>query len=553
MLLLSRREEDRRERMVLLAFVAATGQPVDTTALAAGLGQAHLWDLRALWGGAVWTLAYEPKGDLSLYQIAAAGTSTLVAGATNLPWNGQQFRMQPQTVAAVAPGTVWMAHDYTGVARLRDGKLQQFRYDRDGSPAVCQALAISRAGVVYAGGPVLYAYNLGTSLTGAPRPEPRPSVELGEPVWVYRSKDTYIGQAWPVADLVLHNPGGPMLTALGASDGRLRYTVSLREEGTNLAYMVPGPGATQFTVALPDRLQTHTAADGQLLQTVLGQRDHHVSPLPLGEDFMVVPATGGQTLVRWGPAGQARWTRPLDGYPLRPPVVCGPLLLLQIRARGGHRPGTVALNGDSGDVVWRDVTDADGAGLVVDDGGTTCFETASFGTPTTIEAWVVARQTRTGAVRWHYRHPGTTAAHAPVFDPAGERLYVALADGTVLCLESVGGTRCWQTTLPASPRPADPDRYAPYANSVLLAPGVVCVVDCLRELHVLAADTGKVLARFGLAPHREWQGVWLGRERLQVTPWFSGDLLVVPRQKSIAAYRLPPAVRAPPRAPGAGP
>ncbi len=523
-------------------FDIFTGRRVDTQKINQSLGDSSVYDLFSTPDGDVWVMAHDRAlASYVLYRIRPDGTTALVPDTAGIPWDNHQFTHSPRSVLMRRHGAVWFASHDIGVFCLTDGIIRQFDHRTDGSPAACEVLLQGRNGVVYAGSENgLYAYNNGRSLTGAAPTEPTPTVKMPASAWrhVIASSDR-LRAAWYVNDMVVFvSRHGRTLTALNAADGGVRFSIPLSDDDVEQAWVTAGSDKTELTICLRDRTCAIDAATGTILRNLETKRDRRLAPIAVGNDYILVKQYRGSTVSRVKASGEDVWTRPLSGYVMTHPSAFGPLLLVQTRQGSYGGQASHGIDGNSGELLWSDIVNAYGAGTAFADDATYCVESDSYLAPDTTEAWLIARDPRTGVRRWHYRKPGTTVGHAPLVDRAKDRVYGALCNGTIVCLNGVTGEPVWETLLPEPPVSAPAASYEPYVSCMLLSSATVAILAADQMLYLVNTKDGSLLHRIALTEDTIMHGKWVGVPPVIAGPWLAGKVLIIATESGITAYSL---------------
>ena len=266
-----------------------------------------------------------------------------------------------------------------------------------------------------------------------------------------------------------------------------------------------------------------------------GKHNLRIGPIIVDDDYILVPTYRSSSVSRVGPSGESLWTCELPGYLMTHPSAFGRFLLVQTRDGGRASCG---IDIDTGKLLWKDTTNAYGAGTDFGDDARYCVETDCFLSPETTEAWVIARDPRTGERLWHYRKSGTTVDNAPVVDPARNRVYAVFRDGTVVCLDGKDGACLWQAHLPQPPVAATAASYGPYHSWMSLTHGFLAVADESQLFYLLDPLTGRILHRLAVTDDIIRYGKRAGTTPLCALPWIIDDLLVVPAENGVFAYAL---------------
>lgn len=520
----------------------ATGRLSDSHTINQTLGKRPVYDLFSTPDGHMWVLAFDPAlGSYVLFLIRPDGTASLRAETAGIPWDNHQFSQSPRSALQDQHGALWFASSDIGVYYLKEGRIHQFDSRIDNSPIDCRVLLQDRKGTIFAGAnDGLYAYNKGVSLTGRALQPLVPVSTLDFPVWKYRlSGSDRLHRAWRIGGLiVLLLRHENELTAIDPLDGSVRFSVPLSDTEVKDAWVTQGGSQGELTLCLKDRLLGIDIETGTVLRTLECAWDPRIAPVAAGDDYILVKQYRGRGIYRVKPSGIDEWTCPLSGYVMTHPSTFGSLLLLQTRGDSYGKQATMGLNSDTGKALWNDPLDAYGAGTAFAVDGRYCVETACYLAPKTTEAWLIARNPRTGERLWHYRKSGTTVEHAPLLDPAGDRIYSTLGNGTILCLDGTDGTVVWETILPQAPARAPGASYWPYASCMLRAEETLAVVTVDGLLYLVDTVKGKVYRRIQLTEDTIRHGKRAGSQSLIAGPWIDGNLLIIPANNGVAAYSL---------------
>jgi outer membrane protein assembly factor BamB len=342
-----------------------------------------------------------------------------------------------------------------------------------------------------------------------------------------------------VNGLVLYVSGyGDALTALGAEDGGVRFSIPVLRDDVDSVFVAPGGNKGEITVCLRGRVIAVDAGSGAVLRSMECKRDRRIAPIARGDGYILVKQYRGDTVSRVSRAGEDAWTCRLPGYVMTHPSTFGPWLLLQTRQGSYGGQASLGIDANTGEQLWSDTVNAYGAGIAFADDAKYCVESDSYLAPDTTEAWLIARDPGTGARRWHYRKPGTTVEHAPLIDTTNDRVYAALGSGTIVCLDGASGAPVWETVLPQSPARAPAADYEPYASCMSLSAGVLTVVAADQMLYFIRAADGRVGQRIALTEDTIRHGKRAGSPRLIAGPWIAGQLLIVSTERGITAHSL---------------
>lgn len=528
-------------------FEVETGRPFDTTAIAGSLGGRVLHDMTSTPDGSVWiiTSGPAPRRGGELIRLAPDGTVASIKSADTIRWGASDpFLHKPAPALMDERGGVWFATWSMACYVDPANTLHRFDHRWDNSPKVCRSLVQDTEGVIYAAGTAgLYAYTQGRSLTGRPPPPPVPMFDPGSPAWVHGvPPDDGLGMAWQIRDLVFYatRRGGEII-AIDPRDGSQRFRIAGEtRRPSQKTWVAAGPDPAHLLICVGDRILTVDARTGAIVRTLQTNRDPRIAPVPIGDDLALVRQARGQSISRVTPAGIDAWTCTLSGYLQGHPSAHGSLLLAQTRQGSYGGQATHAVDLATGAKLWSDVVEAYGAGTAFADGARYCVEADSMMSPDAIEAWLIAREPRSGHRLWHYRKAGTTIDQAPWIDAGNDRVYAVLRNGTVVCLDGADGSPLWESRLPANAASAPGASYQPYHSCASSSDGWISVAAEDDLLYLLDTATGAIRWRIDLTASTAPAGnAFVPRPQIVAAPWIAGGRLLIATEYAILAYRLP--------------
>lgn len=359
------------------------------------------------------------------------------------------------------------------------------------------------------------------------------------PAWKRRlSGDDWLARVWYVDDLLLFvSMHGSGIQALDPRTGRTRFSIPASRGQIGSLWVSHGSRDGRLTACLSDRILVVESASGATARSVPCKRDHRIAPAPIEEDFVLVSQYQSTSLERVDALGSRSWTCRLPGYVMTHPSVCGSLLMVQTRGSSYGGQATSGVDLETGKVLWSETVNAYGCGVVLADDARYSVEGDMWLAPNATEGRLICREPRTGTARWTYRKPQTTLSHTPVLDPVTDRVYAVLDDGTVVCVDGECGKTLWEQALPDRPLRALNTSHYPYQSCLSLHDGLLLLTSSDATLYVLDVQTGEIRERIALTKDTFRHGARARREELVAAPWMVGDLLIVPSESGISAYK----------------
>lgn len=282
-----------------------------------------------------------------------------------------------------------------------------------------------------------------------------------------------------VADGTGYVVGRTSITAFDAESGSEEwvYEVGLTDGGSaptvvgDTIFATPGDG---YAYAL--------STDGDFLwseQLTAGNGTSRLTPRPVGETVVV----GDQRQVAGlaADSGEREWSRTVPGNGITGIVTDGERVYVSSFTSSADDPTVLALDGASGETVWRKGSQLNGAhGPAVVD-GTVYAGGYRQGTP------LFALDAETGNTVWN--EPVSAAIRT---SPAvgASTVYVADLDGTLHAVDRENGTHRWQTEL----RAGAVDTTPPNSSAPALVDGRIYVGTLAGQMVVVDAEDGAVLS-----------------------------------------------------------
>lgn len=533
-------------------FRLADGALVDTSGINRLVRRDDkLQRLLSLPGGTVLLLVYTPAEDCQrVYRITPDGKVEEAVAARGLPREGRlDYRRRPQPL--VEPGgRVWFPSESAGVSSLEGDRFRQFDCRTDGSPFCAEGFALGLDGVLYAvGDRRLYAYNQGTSVSGASRPGNCLVASLGDEIWhvrmsagasLYDAKRFGTAAAGWVAD-----PEGRKLLGLDLAREQVGVQIPLAKEADT--YRLPGPGRVPAEMAVCSEsalafLETATGKTVKTLPGGPGDRDPS-PPLLLPEHRLLWLGKGRRWLACYTEAGEFAWQFPENGdkgEALQPYLVPGGHLLVQ-GSNWGDKPGSLyAVAPDTGTCLWQTPARCDAISLMATDDGAYVVTVRRDSRKTDADFWLACWLVESGRKVWEYNRPNVGLYQTPVYDPGSQRVCAYFDDGAVICFDVRDGKPRWKRQLALWPLTSRPRNWSPqFSDSLQQSPGMVLATDRAGVATVLSIYTGAVLARYDLGVDDVSGDKRTARTLPLVPPWLVGEQLVVCHPSAIRALPFP--------------
>ncbi|MCK5802120.1 MAG: PQQ-binding-like beta-propeller repeat protein [Lentisphaeria bacterium] len=562
----------------LWGFNPRTGESIELPPPMRAPRGTNIRDLVSLPDGTVLVLAknYGLRCN-ALQRLAVDGSMQWLKETASLPLGNSLFSNQSTGILLATDGTLWLAGRDPDVLCLRSGKIHQFDQRVDLSPFRTTQVATDATGVVYtAGDDHLYAYNLGTSLTGLPRPKARRISSPGREQWrVVQKPHVALKRLARVGDLALLCPDASRnqfrVQAVDLGNGKERFSLPMTR-GDWLRFTAgPGNGPGEATLHLKDRLHVLSATTGETLRTVSFPNGNPRRPRPLAlaggrfllshhnERFSCVAGNGNEI---W------RLGKEELGQVLLPPVAGANVIVVETIWPDMSRSYVSGIDANSGALLWSESVDGLGQGIALADdashfvmattgdsaqapegsdghreisisigeaGAVTTTKWVGTHTP---EGRLTCRDSRTGKILWVHRQQGVPPAGPPVIDHAAGRIFSYARDGSVLCLDGKSGKLLWRTMLPQPP--------LDWHSLLFMRPhhassgaGILLATDRAKILSVLNAATGEVHECIQLVEDVRSHGLRVGRERLLTAPWLVKDHLILHIGNELRAYEFP--------------
>lgn len=530
-----------RLQSVVQAFDIRTGKRVELKHVNALIAGRIVRALDSTPDGCLW-VSVDASGETYpiIIRIAPDGAASMFEQAAGPEW---PFKSSCTTIDA--DGTYW-GITRNSVLRMRDGNIKQFDSRTDGSPTETCAnykgndgsgLFCDSKGIIYVGGQAgkLYAYNQGESLTGAPPFQAVETAELSQPAW---RVDHSIAKAWHIGDTILYTQHfKPAVTAVSASTGKPLFTMNLEgQHDPNNIWVDDSEEPGRFIICTRDKIFTLDAKSGEILATAITTHDNRIPPIGVLGGYIVPKGSKGETIVRMKSDGTQIWERKLDGVPHAPATERLSLLIVQTY-ESIHGVQTVAIDGETGEPVWAKITKGRGMGVVFMKDATNMVEVNSYIFPNATE--IICRESISGEPLWTYDAKGGMCYQGPCLDPATDRIYSCLTDGSILCLNGKNGELAWKSTLPASPAIGN-GLYSSASDFhvMFLLNDKLAVVGSDGMLYLLDAKSGRLLRRVKILEDIIQNGIRIETQILASGPWLINDLLIIPSRDHLRAYPL---------------
>jgi len=529
----------RRGHPGVRAYDLRTGQAVSADAISSCLGDRPLRYAFSDPRGDAWIVASDRElGATVAFRATPDGGTGLVRELVGLPWYNVNHDRYPGRVLFASDGALWVAFPKVGLVRYSRGEVKRFDFRRDGSPLYCQMFAEGPDGTIYVGGDeVLYAYRKG-SPERQPWSDLPPLLELPEPMWRYApGTGQWLNKAWCVGDRVLTTTRREReIVALRAHDGSKDFVLPVGRYASGTNWICPGTTPDKALLARHDEVLELDLQSGRATSVLKYKRSHVVDPVRVGPDYVLPDGRRVRSISRVNPEGDKVWSCRLPGYVMTHAAVFGSFLVLQTRGGSYGGQATCGIDLDTGKMLWRDTVDAYGCGAGFGDDAVFCVEGNCWLHYQSTAGWLIAREPWTGKRLWEYRRKDTMLWQCPIVDRATNRVYAAFDDGAVVCLEGKTGSVRWETVLPYEPFSLANDH--PRWPSIRLAGKLVCVMDRFAILYFIDADRGTVWSRVDLNDDGSGDLAVSGMASPIAMPWIVAGQLIVPTERSVAAYPL---------------
>lgn len=530
---------DNADGRPLNAHLLADGAPVPIDEINAALEPYRLEDLQTAPDGSVWFLARPRMSyDYFLVRLHPDGTVESLWETQALPWSERINRsMRPLLLAS--DGSVWIGFRYAGVIRWMNGQISQSDYRNGHGPSNCWALSEGPDNAIYATSDWwLYAFREGQPRESNPY-DTWPAVrETQQPVWMFEpAAGATLKNAWQIGELSICSSKRAFdkleMTTIETHTGTTRFRMPLPDDVWARVWVTQGHTSDTLLVQLPGHIQTMDIRTGQVLADIPYDHDTRIAPVLNDGDYVLIKGHRGTNLVRINSSGEEIWSYKLFDYFQRHPSRYESLLVVQTPMEVMR-----AIDLNSGETVWSDFIGAKGWGTTFAPNGEYTVEAACPMSPESTQGWIIARDSKTGEIRWHYRRPVNMVFQCPIVDAIRDQVYAAFEGGEIVCLDLKNGGILWETILPDKVHPAPTYFDEPYWPSMGLVDRLLTVIDRNGLIYTLDADTGKVKARFDVTGRFLDNGIRLGSAEFVAMPSIVGDLLIVPASTGITAYSL---------------
>ncbi len=334
---------------------------------------------------------------------------------------------------------------------------------------------------------------------------------------------------------------GKYIQALDLKTGEKLYTIPTESEYYADVWISRGHLENELLVSLDGRILKMDSLDGKIICAINKKRDRRIAPIPFGRDFICVPGYRAYSIERISGDGKKAWTCKLPGYVHTQPSCYGPLMIVQTRQSSYGGQATTGIDLETGKILWSDIVDAYGYGVVFGDDAQYSIETDTWLHFSQKKGILICREPYSGEVKWVFSKAQAMFRTAPVLDISSGRVYAVLDDGNVMCLESETGELVWEEALPEKPRQHNGVSYEQYVPVLSFKKNRLFITGDKGTLFVLDASNGNIRERFDLTEGLdEHEGVVRPVKPVRL-PWIVEDMLLVPSSREITVYKYRPA------------
>ncbi len=530
----------------LRAFLLASGQRCDVGAANAALGKLSPTALRPRDDGSVWVFAEnitEEKKRKALFRIRPTGECEPLPHLAEIEASRQHIALEPKYLHEARDGALWIAGQHMILTRIADGKTTRFGRETGYDLADCTDLVEDSRGTVYvANTRGIYAWSSSAAALvhlPPPRIPTRP-----EATWIYRrEKRPPLVAAWKhgtniyAASKEDATRRGIWLTAVDTKGGRSRFTIVVPAESTNdTPWLVRHSDAGILELALAGQILRLSAETGERREELALKHDQRIAPLPVGDEYLIVPEQRGTEIICVNRAQKELWRTPLPGYVQLHPTLVGQHAIVQTRGSSYGGQETLCIRLDDGAIVWKDQTNAYGVGVDFFDESRFFVEANSNMSPQISEGWLIARDPNSGRRLWDYRQSGLMY-HPPIIDRKTGRVYAVFQRGDVVCLRGEDGSVVWHKRLSENALASGgADSYHKAWSPHSLDQGRLFVVDQNLTLHAIDAATGDFQTSVTLVPRLECEPT--PEVSLVAPPWIIGDTAFAALSEGVISFRL---------------
>lgn len=522
------------------AFHIRSGKEVELKKVNAMIQGGRIQSLDSTPDGCLWiSVDIHNVENPKIIRVAPDGTPSVFEQSMGPEWPFKQMCTKID-----AEGSYWCITPKS-VLHMRDGQIKQFDSRADGSPAGTAAnykgndgssIFCDSRGIIYVGGETgqLFAYNRGESLTGATPFKPVKTVELGDPLW---KVDVSISNAWYVDGMIFYSQHFQRtITAINATDGKPLFTLKLeREDDSKDLWVQDSAEPGRILVTTREKILTVDAKSGEILATVVTKHNNPTPPIGIEGGHIVPRGYEGDTIVKLKNDGTQVWERKLSDRPHLQPTERIGLLIVQLRGHSSSG-GTVALDSDTGEIIWENKSNDLGQGLVFLKDPSHMVE---LNNSTITGTTLVCRESITGKTVWTYSVKSSMSHQAPIVDTATDRIYFSLSNGGVHCVDGKDGKLVWNSSISATPaRSSTGYISAADFHGMVLLKDKIAVVGTDGNLYLLDSDNGSLLRRFKILEDIVVNGMMTGTQYLASGPWVREGNLIIPSRNQIRAYPL---------------
>ncbi len=525
-------------------FDLSSGKLCDAAEVNTAIDKLRPRALRQMQDGSVWLSAFDPMTTRhQAFHIFPNGKCQPLTKLNEIDWQRRLLGAFPERILEARDGALWIAGQNEVLTRVAGGRTTRFGSETGYSLAHCPHLVEDSQGIIYSansGG--IYVWSSAGTLAHLPPPivPSRP-----EAAWLYR-RDKYppLIAAWRIGKRIYavsqndSTRSGGWLTAVDTSTRRTRFTKVLpTRSGVDTPWLLRQTDAGLLELAVMGKILRLSAETGEPKEEVLVPHDQRIAPLPVDDDYVVVPTPRGTEIIRVDAGQKEQWRTSLPGYLQLHPTRIGERAIVQTRGSSYGGQQTLCINLMDGSIAWQDETNAYGCGVDFFDESRFLVESNSNLSPQIGEGWLIARDPQTGKRLWDYRQSGLMH-HPPLIDRRTGRVYAVFQRGDVVCLRGEDGSVVWKQQLAENALASGAaNSYHKAWSPHSLDNGRLLVVDRNLTLHTIDAASGEFHASIALIPPLDASP--RPAIELVAAPWVIDNVAFVALTEGVVSYRLP--------------
>ncbi|MHC4545883.1 MAG: outer membrane protein assembly factor BamB family protein [Planctomycetota bacterium] len=281
---------------------------------------------------------------------------------------------------------------------------------------------------------------------------------LAEPLWHVRIDPAKrrIWEAWYTDSHVWYNHS-PMTVVKIINVETGQHELPLTELSKNWpTHVLQDPQVPEKVYYVSTQSLVYDTLLKEPVRTIRQPMDYRIRPVHYNDNIIFPNGYRSLKLISFDKQGRIQWTCQMPGYVMSHPISMGPLMVAQTRQSSYGGQATFAVNLNDGTILWKDVTNAYGSGVVFSDDAQYTIEANSWMAPGKAGAHIYCRVALTGEVIWKRILDKYYVYHRPLLDTNTNLVYI-LSDShgdnrhnrenALFCFVVANGELMWKVKL----------------------------------------------------------------------------------------------------------